>query len=116
MGLLLLLLATGLLCSSPGRAAGRVFELPSGHVIDEQGQLVGEPAPVTATAEPSPEAALLYRPPGAAATATPYPGVAVPGQPAGGSRKPHRGPGVKMVVGGQSEEGVAKTTTLPIIK
>jgi len=133
----LLLAGTLLLLSSGPRAEGAIYVLPSGHAVDQQGNVVAEGLPVTgaerdqvlgshgqvyqADALHRNEAGQLAGPdggtvqPGQQGQGTPTPGPAAANVPKQ-RKKPYKGPGVKMVVGGQSEEGVAKTTTLPILK
>jgi len=118
------------------RAEGAIYVLPSGHAIDSQGNVVAEGLPVTGARRDqvvgnngqiyaadaldlNKEGQLVGADggrvqPGQSRPATPIPqaGTSV----AAVKEKPYQGPGVKMVVGGQSEEGVAKTTTLPILK
>ncbi len=135
-GLLLAAVSSGLV------AEGEIYVLPSGHAIDGQGNVVAEDLRLTPddrvvgtdgrayesgqlhlgpggkllTPDGSPVKKgfrLQPRTAGQATIIAPAGGTATPGGEENGRR---RGPGVKMVVGGQSEEGVAKTTTLPIIK
>ena len=128
--------------SSSLMAEGEVYVLPSGHAVDGEGNVVAEDlqlAPdnqvVGADGRAYDSGQLHLGPGGELLTPDGSPvkkgfrlqprttGQATVIAPAGGSIAPageegrrRKGPGVKMVVGGQSEEGVAKTTTLPIIK
>ena len=131
-----------LAASSSLMAEGAVYVLPSGHAIDDQGNVVAKDLRLTPddrvvgadgrgydsgqlqlgpggellTPDGSPVQKgfrLQPRTAGQTTITTPAGGSTAP---AGGEGSRRKGPGVKMVVGGQSEEGVAKTTTLPIIK
>ncbi|RME32711.1 MAG: hypothetical protein D6786_09780 [Gammaproteobacteria bacterium] len=125
--------------SSGLMAEGEIYVLPSGHAMDAQGNIVADDLRLTPddrvlgedghgydadqlrqgpqgeilTPDGSPvQKGFVLQPRAAIVTPAPAP---VEGATSG--QEPGRkGPGVKMVVGGQSEEGVAKTTTLPIIK
>lgn len=133
-----LLLAGSLLMLSAGlRAEGAIYVLPSGHAIDQQGNVVARDIPVTGPERDQvvgshgqvyPADALRQNEEGQ--LTGPDGGTVQSGQQgrktqtsrsvtagvAEQKEKPYQGPGAKMVVGGQSEEGVAKTTTLPILK